>query len=59
MIYLQLALVVGLVVVVLRVGAYLVRRTLYPPRELADLKRRILELEQAIAELRDAQRGGR
>jgi hypothetical protein len=56
MLYIQLLLVVGLVLLAVRVGAYVVRRALYPPRELDEMKLRIVELEQAIAELRESQR---
>jgi hypothetical protein len=55
MILLQVLLLLILIVLGLRLGTYLLRGAIHPPKEIADLQARVLELEEAVDQLRGDQ----
>jgi hypothetical protein len=55
MILLQVLLLLILIVLGLRFGTHLLRGAMHPPKEIGDLQARVLELEEAVDQLREEQ----
>lgn len=55
MILLQVLILLILIVLGLRLGTYLLRGAINPTKEIADLHARVVELEEAVDQLREEQ----